>query len=141
MRTTTRCEDCGGALVRDTGQFIDSGQLWWGSEGSCRSCPAAWCDEDSGPVTPEHIRQALLAAHGPVRLRLAGPPGSGLVPVLRALREVHGLSLVQARAMADELRTVGLTGTLVEMEFLAAGLRRRSVMATVDPEAVEPAAD
>ncbi len=131
VTVTTRCDDCGGVLIRDIGQFIDRGQLWWGTEGRCRTCPAAWCEQDSGAATPEEIRQALLAEHGPARLRLAGPESSP-VPVLRALREMHGLSLAQARATADELRTTGLTGTLVEMELVAAGLRRRSVAATVE---------
>ncbi|MFE9404764.1 hypothetical protein ACFYNY_23850 [Streptomyces sp. NPDC006530] len=134
MRVTTRCDDCGGVLIRDIGQFIDGGQVWWGTEGRCQACPAAWCEQDSGGTTPEEIRQALLAKHGPARLRLAGPESS-LVPVLHALRETHGLALAQARAMADELKTTGLVGTLVEMELVAAGLRRRSVAATVEPAA------
>ncbi|MFG2905725.1 hypothetical protein ACGF13_11770 [Kitasatospora sp. NPDC048286] len=134
MKITTRCSDCGGVLTRDVGQFIDRGQVWWGTEGRCRSCPAAWCEQDSGGPTPEEVRQALLAEHGPARLRLAGPESS-LVPVLHALREIHGLSLTQARAMAHELRTTGLVGTLVEMELVAAGLRCRSVAAVVEPAA------
>ena len=134
MKITTRCDDCGGVLIRDIGQFIDCGQVWWGTEGRCRTCPNVWCEQDSGRTTPEEIRQALLAEHGPARLRLAGPESS-LVPVLHALRETHGLSLAQTRAMADELRTTGLVGTLVEMEHVAAGLRSRSVAATVEPAA------
>ncbi|MYV91185.1 hypothetical protein GT350_13220 [Streptomyces sp. SID1034] len=121
-------------LIRDIGQFIDGGQVWWGTEGRCQACPTAWCEQDSGGTTPEEIRQALLAKHGPARLRLAGPESS-LVPVLHVLRETHGLSLAQARAMADELKTTGLVGTLVEMELVAAGLRRRSVAAAVEPAA------
>ncbi|WP_343298683.1 hypothetical protein [Streptomyces sp. SID1034] len=134
MKVTTRCDDCGGVLIRDIGQFIDGGQVWWGTEGRCQACPTAWCEQDSGGTTPEEIRQALLAKHGPARLRLAGPESS-LVPVLHVLRETHGLSLAQARAMADELKTTGLVGTLVEMELVAAGLRRRSVAAAVEPAA------
>ncbi|MFJ7905907.1 hypothetical protein [Kitasatospora sp. NPDC096204] len=132
MKITTHCDDCDGVLIRDVGQFIDRGQVWWGTEGRCRTCPAAWCEQDGGGPTPEEIRQALPAEHGPARLRLAGPESS-LVPVLRALREIHGLSLAQARAMAHELRTTGLVGTLVEMELVAAGLRHRSVAAVVEP--------
>ncbi|MFI8007872.1 hypothetical protein [Streptomyces sp. NPDC086010] len=134
MKVTTRCDDCGGVLIRDIGQFIDGGQVWWGTEGRCQACPTAWCEQDGGGTTPEEIRQALLAKHGPARLRLAGPESS-LVPFLHALRETHGLSLAQARAMADELKATGLVGTLVEMELVAAGLRRRSVAATVEPTA------
>jgi hypothetical protein len=122
---------CGGVLILDTGEFIDRGRLWWGTEGTCQTCPVAWCEQDSGDETPEEIRQALFAEHGPARLRLTEPE-VGLVPVLRALRKVHGLSLAQARATSDELRTIGLVGTLVEMELIAARLRHHSVAARVE---------
>ncbi|MFD6181810.1 hypothetical protein [Streptomyces goshikiensis] len=131
VKITTRCEACGGVLMRDTGQFIDRGRLWWGTEGTCLSCPVAWCDQDFGDATPEEIRQALLAEHGPARLRLQDPEASA-VPVLRALREAHGLSLAQARAMTDELKTTGLVGTLVEMELVASRIRQHSVRVTVE---------
>ncbi|WP_354637620.1 hypothetical protein [Kitasatospora camelliae] len=118
--------------MHDTGQFILDGRLWWGGESACRSCSACWCDEDTGGPTPEHLRQALLAAHGPARLRLT-EPGAGAVAVLRALRELHGLSLAEARAAADELRDVGLVGTFVEVELVAARLRHHGVGVTVEP--------
>ncbi|MFD8726157.1 hypothetical protein ACFV2H_51705 [Streptomyces sp. NPDC059629] len=131
VKITTLCEACGGTLIRDTGQFIDRGRLWWGTEGTCQTCPVAGCEQDSGGATPEEIRQALLTEHGPARLRLIEPEASR-VTVLRVLREVHELSLAQARVMAEELRTTGLVGTLVEMELMAAQLRHRSVTVTVE---------
>lgn len=131
VKITTRCEACGGVLILDTGQSIERGRLWWGTEGACQSCPVAWCEQDFGDATPEAIRQALLAEHGPARLRLTAPEASA-VPVLRALREVHGLSLAQARALADELKTTSLVGTFVEMELVAARLRHHSVGVTVE---------
>jgi ribosomal protein L7/L12 len=131
VKITTRCEACGGVLIRDIGQFIQQGRLWWGTEGTCQACPAAWCEQDSGAVTPEEIRQALLTEHGSARLRLTDPKAS-TVTVLRALRELHGLSLSQARTMADELSTNGLTGTLVETELLADRLRHLSVGVTIE---------
>ncbi|MDX2394113.1 hypothetical protein NJL88_29445 [Streptomyces sp. DK15] len=130
VKITTVCEACGGMLIRDAGQFIDRGRLWWGTEGTCQTCPVAWCEEDSGGATPEAIRQALLTEHGPARLLLIEPEASR-VTVLRVLREGHERSLAQARAMAEELRTTGLVGTLVEMELIAAQLRHRSVAVTV----------
>lgn len=131
VKITAQCEACSGVLILDTGQFIERGRLWWGTEGDCQSCPVAWCEQDSGDATPEEIRQALLAEHGPARLRLKEPTASA-VPVLRALREVHGLSLAQALAMMEELRTAGLVGTLVEMELVAARLRHHSVETTIE---------
>ncbi|MEU4270169.1 hypothetical protein [Streptomyces sp. NPDC026092] len=97
-------------------------------------CPNAWCEEDSGPVTPEHIRRALLQAHGPARLPLAGDLPS-LVPVVLALRSARELSLGEARAQATELAEAGLVGTLVEMEVLAVHLRGRAIAVSVEPAA------
>ncbi|MFJ5779758.1 hypothetical protein [Streptomyces sp. NPDC093094] len=131
VRVEKRCEACGGVLVCDVGQFIDRGRLWWGTEGACRSCAGGWCEQGSGEETPREIRQALLAEHGWARLRLT-EPGVGGVAVLRALRQVQGLSLAQARVRADELKTSGLVGTLVEMEFVAARLRQHSVGVAIE---------
>lgn len=128
---TSSCEDCGGVLTSDTGQYIERGRLWWGTEARCASCSNSWCRQDSGVTTPEAVRQALLAEHGPARLRLSGDT-PGLLPLMQALRETLRLSLGQARAMAAELKESGLLGTMVEMELLAAGLRSRSVAATVE---------
>lgn len=132
VKTAARCDACGGVLERDIGQFIDRGRLWWGIEAGCRSCTAGWCERGSGRETPEEIRRALLAEHGAARLRLTGP-GASSVTVLRALREVRDLTLAQTRALAEELRTTGLVGTLVEMELMAGRLRQRSVSAVVEP--------
>ncbi|MFI5633332.1 hypothetical protein ACIA8E_28885 [Streptomyces sp. NPDC051664] len=118
-------------LIADSGQYIDCGQLWWGSEGACETCIDGWCEQDTGGETPEVIRNALLAEHGPARLHLADNE-SNLVPILRALREVLHLSLRQARATASTLKETGLVGTLVEMDFIAAGLQRRSVATTIE---------
>ncbi|WP_250301174.1 hypothetical protein OG204_15740 [Streptomyces sp. NBC_01387] len=136
-QVTARCEDCGGVLIRDTGQYIDHGQLWWSTEGACESCPNRWCEQDTGGATPEEIRNALLAEHGPARLRIADNELHRL-PVLRALREVLHLSLHQARATACTLRETGLVGTLVEMEFVAAGLHRRSVATSIETCGTQP---
>ncbi|MFD8735925.1 hypothetical protein ACFV06_13535 [Streptomyces sp. NPDC059618] len=132
VRIATRCDACGGVLTRDIGQFIDRGRLWWGTEGACQSCTVAWCEQDSGSETPEDIRQALLSEHGPARLRLTWPETSP-VAVLRALRELQGLTLTQAKALAGELKATGLVGTLVEMEFVAAQLWQHSVRSVVEP--------
>jgi hypothetical protein len=131
VKVTSTCVACGGALVRDLGQFIDRGQLRWGIEGRCQACPNTWCETGAGPA-PQEIRQALLAEHGATRLRLATEESS-LVPVLRALREMHHLSLGEARLTAAELSAGGVVGTSVEMAHLAEGLRERSVATTLVP--------
>jgi hypothetical protein len=129
---TGRCEACGSTTTCDVGQFFHGGTLRWGTEGRCADCPNAWCEQDSGPVTPESVRQVLLRVHGPARLRLSGEVPHP-VPVLRALREARDLPLGEARAQAARLAQDGLVGTLVEMEVLALYLRRRGVEATVAP--------
>ncbi|MET8437018.1 hypothetical protein ABZV61_30490 [Streptomyces sp900116325] len=129
VKLTSQCASCGGELARDVGQFIDRGRLWWGVEGQCQACPNAWCEMDTGPA-PEEIRQALLTEHGAARLRLANKEAS-LVPVLRALREMHHLSLSEARLVAADLKAAGLVGTSVEIVYLAEGLRNRSVTVTI----------
>ncbi|GAA4888667.1 hypothetical protein ACFPM3_18665 [Streptomyces coeruleoprunus] len=137
VRVTCRCGRCGGAVQQDIGQFIERGMLRWSSEGRCERCADGWCEQDSGPTTPEHIRQLLLQAHGPARLRLSGDAPS-LVPVLKALRTAHELSLREARLRADRLGEVGLVGTLVEMEFLALHLRAHALAVTVESAAERP---
>lgn len=131
-QVTGLCSVCGGTTTCDVGQFFDRGLLCWGTEGQCMDCPNGWCEEDSGPVTPENIRQALLLVHGPARLRLSGVVPS-LVPVLQALRSARELSLGEARAQATELVEAGLIGTLVEMEVLAVYLRGRAISVIVEP--------
>ncbi|MEV7862786.1 hypothetical protein AB0O86_29160 [Streptomyces hirsutus] len=126
-----RCDQRGGVLTRDVGQFIERGRLRWGSEGRCEDCRDGWCEQDSGPVTPEYIRQALLQAHGPARLRLTGEAPS-LALVLKALRKAQELPMDEARAHAAQLAASGLVGTLVEMEFLAIHLREQAVAVAVE---------
>ncbi|MFE5597338.1 hypothetical protein, partial [Streptomyces sp. NPDC056549] len=129
-----RCGVCGGTTTCDVGQFSDDGMLWWGTEGRCADCSNWWCEQDSGLVTPENIRQALLQVHGAARLRLSGDLLS-LAPVLQALRSARELSLGEARVQATQLAETGLIGTLVEMETLAIYLRRRSIAVSVEPAA------
>lgn len=127
-----RCADCAGTTTCDVGQFVDHGTLSWTVEGRCADCSSAWCEQGEGPVTPESIRQALLQEHGPTRLRLTGDAPS-LVPVLRSLRALHGLSLGEARVAATRLAATGFVGTLVEVEILALHLRSRAVAVAVEP--------
>ncbi|MFC7308162.1 hypothetical protein ACFQVC_28555 [Streptomyces monticola] len=131
VKVTSTCVACGGVLVRDLGQFVDRGQLRWGIEGRCQACPDAWCETGAGPA-PQEIRQALLAEHGAVRLRVATEEVSP-VHVMRALREMRQLPLGEARMAAAELSGAGVVGTAVEMAHLAEGLRKQSVATTLVP--------
>ncbi|MEV4942259.1 hypothetical protein [Streptomyces zaomyceticus] len=113
-------------------QFTHDDALWWDSELSCGACGIHLCEHAGPEPAPDDVREALLAAHGPARLRLAGPV-TGLVPALKVLREVFpAASLSRARELAAELSHDGLVGTLPEMEFLRARLRLRGVHADID---------
>ncbi|MFJ2808674.1 hypothetical protein [Kitasatospora sp. NPDC087271] len=112
-------------------QFILHEELWWESEFSCDACGTYMCEHTGPGRAPDDVREALLAAHGPVRLQLAGPIPS-LVPALKVVREVSAASLPQARELVGELCRDGLVGTLSEMEFLKARLQLRGVHADVD---------
>ncbi|GGV44075.1 hypothetical protein GCM10010495_72140 [Kitasatospora herbaricolor] len=107
-------------------QFVLHDELWWDSEFSCAAC-GSYCCEHAGPGTaPDHVRQALLAAHGPAGLRLTGPL-TAPVAAMKAFRETMSVSLLRARELVAELSQDGFTGTVPEMEHLASLLRRRGV--------------
>lgn len=124
------CE-CGSKAARQVSQFILHDELWWDSEFSCGSCGTFLCEHAGPGPAPDDVREALLAAHGPVGLRLVGSVPS-LVPALKVFREVAADSLSRARELVGELSHDGLVGTLSEMEFLKARLRARGVPVDVD---------
>ncbi|MFJ6384345.1 hypothetical protein ACIQI7_30610 [Kitasatospora sp. NPDC092039] len=131
VRMAVRCTDCGGTAVRSVGQFLTHGrELWWDAERSCPQCGAACCEDSDQDAAPQDVREALLTAHAPARLRLTGPL-TDPVAALRALRGDADLSLQQARELLDRLRDFGLAGTAVEMAYWRARLAERGVAAEV----------
>ncbi|MFD8755549.1 hypothetical protein ACFV0O_31930 [Kitasatospora sp. NPDC059577] len=130
-RMAVRCGDCGGTAVRSVGQFLVHGrELWWDAERSCPHCDAYLCEHSGPEAIPADVRDALLTAHGPARLRLAGPL-TDPVAALRALREGTSAPLQEARALLAELRDFGLSGTAAEMAYWKALLAGRGVAAEV----------
>ncbi|MFE1479231.1 hypothetical protein ACFW6N_36030 [Streptomyces cyaneofuscatus] len=128
-KTASRCA-CGSMAVRQVNQFVLNDELWWDSEFSCGACGTYLCGHAGPGPAPDDVREALLTAHGPVRLRLACPVPS-LGPVMKVLRESAAISLSQARELAEDLSQEGLAGTLQEMEFLKARLQLRGIHATI----------
>lgn len=124
------CE-CGSMAVRQVNQFILHDELWWDSEFSCESCGTYLCQHAGPGPAPNYVREALLSAHGSVRLRLVGSAPS-LVPALKVFREISAASLSHARELVGELIHDGLVGTLSEMEFLKAQLQVRGFPVDVD---------
>lgn len=131
VRSTVECGRCGGAVRREVGQFVRWGRLGWGVDTDCADCSVVSCEEAWGPA-PDSVRRVLLAEHGAFAVRAVGPAVSRLA-LLRVLREDGTRSLAEARRLAGELAGSGLTGTEVEMEFLAGRLRHHGVAAAVGP--------
>ncbi|MEV7021921.1 hypothetical protein [Kitasatospora sp. NPDC093558] len=144
-----RCDGCGGTAVRWLRQFAHerrwgSGRergpgwaLWWDSEVNCPHCRTTCCEHAGPEPAPEAVREALLTAHGPSRLRPAG----GAITAVAALRVFRtfppfreggaDVSLGRARELLDEFREFGLVGTAVEMTVLNLLLEENGVPAEV----------
>ncbi len=72
--------------VRRVNRCILRDELWWDSEFSCGSCGTCLCEHAGPGRAPDDVREALFAAHGPVRLRLVDPVPS-LVPAQAEIGE------------------------------------------------------
>lgn len=135
VRTAARCVPCGGPAVRNAGQFLYLGrELWWDSDLHCPSCDLHMCEHsgsEASEAMPRDLRAALLAVHGPARLRLAGPLDDP-VAVLRLLRDGGRTPLGSARELLDELREFGLSGTAVEMAWWRVRLGELGVAVEVE---------
>ncbi|MFI8392639.1 hypothetical protein [Streptomyces sp. NPDC085540] len=112
-------------------QYIDHGELWWDAEFTCDSCGTYLCEHAGPGAAPDDVREALLAAHGPARLRLVEPVSS-FVPALKVFREVSAVSLSQARELVEKLSHDGVVGSLSEIELLKTRLRLRGVRVDIE---------
>ncbi|QIS12766.1 hypothetical protein [Nocardia arthritidis] len=126
---TRDCIECGSSADAAVAEVLTGGWHEWNLHGTCRKCESEWYECGSGP-TPASIRAAILDVNGPSVLEL-GAGSVEPVAVMRTLRQVRSLTLSQARTMADELLSVGLRGTLVEMEALARLLHATGAVATI----------
>ncbi|BEK87332.1 hypothetical protein [Nocardia seriolae] len=118
---TTECIACGSRIEATVVEVLAAGAHRWDLEGNCPDCGSHW--NECGYETPlAGMRAAILAANGLATMHLVGGNVTPAV-VMRALRTVRTLTLIEARALADELGNRGLEGTRVEMEALAAPLR------------------
>ncbi|MEV7600881.1 hypothetical protein AB0O91_26275 [Kitasatospora sp. NPDC089797] len=108
--------------------------MCWDAEFHCPSCHLNQCEHEGREAMPEDERAALLAAHGPARLRLPGPLGDPVAAlrVLRVRPDGTGVPLRLARERLDELREFGLSGTAVEMAWWRVRLAERGITAVVE---------
>jgi hypothetical protein len=79
---------------------------------------------------PEELRQALLTEHGAATLTVTSEP-LGTVNSLKAARGTFDVPLSDLRAVLEQLRSKGLTGTFIEMKFLASGLEAAGMETTI----------
>lgn len=121
-------------------EAIIEGRLRSEIESRC-ACGNGWATCSDGP--DDYVRSALLAAHGPSRLRVAGGPFDDDALLLGLLRRYdEGGGLFEVNSKVAEARTVGCTGTSVEMELLARVLRAAGYSVVVDgPPAVGQTGD
>ncbi|WP_280357644.1 hypothetical protein [Nocardia otitidiscaviarum] len=118
---TTECIGCGALIEATVVEVLTAGTHQWDLEGECQICGHHW--NECGYTAPlAGMRAAILAANGPATMRLVGG-NITTAEIMRALRTVRTLPLVEARNLAAKLGEPGLEGTRVEVEALAAPLR------------------
>lgn len=115
-------------------EAIIAGRLRSEIESRCGRCGNGWATCSDGP--DDYVRSALLAAHGPSRLRVAGGPFDDDGLLLGLLRRYEGGGLFEVSSKVAELSSVGCTGTSVEMELLARVLRAAGYSVVVDGPAL-----
>ncbi|MEU5404563.1 hypothetical protein [Nocardia asteroides] len=125
---TTGCIECRSLIEVTVAEVLTAGTQQWDIAGDCPECGFCW-HECGYPAPLPGMRAAILAANGPTDLQLAAGSASPAT-VMQALRKVTALSLVEARATAEEVSSRGLSGTRVEMEVLAVALRAAGAIVT-----------
>jgi hypothetical protein len=125
----TECIECGSLIEVTIAEVLTAGAHRWDLEGDCPECGCRW--NECGYLTPlTGMRTAILDANGPTTLELVADSATPAA-AMRALRKVAGLSLTEARAMSDELRSKGFEGTRVEVEVLAIALRAAGAIVSI----------
>jgi hypothetical protein len=125
----TECIECGSMIEVTIVEVLTAGTHRWDLEGDCPECGCRW--NECGYLTSlTGVRRAILDANGPTTLELVADSATPAA-VMRALRKVTALSLTEARAMGDELRSKGFEGTRVEVEVLAIALRAAGAIVSI----------
>jgi hypothetical protein len=110
--TCTNCDRPGqGWMV----QIVKSSKLRWEIDWVCESCGIAHAG-GWGPA-PENIRSALISEHGLICVHVPGDRNHR-GKTLKAFRHAFGVSIQEAKAMADELAGAGWCGTRVEASLI-----------------------
>jgi hypothetical protein len=132
------CSDCESCALHHGGQAIVHGVLRWDVEVECTECGRLLHTGGPGEA-PEELRQALLTEHGAATLRVTSEP-LGTVNSLKAARDTFDVPLSDVRAVLEQLRSNGLTGTFIEMKFLAIKLEAAGMETTIPEPSTPPGA-
>ncbi|MEU4096733.1 hypothetical protein [Streptomyces sp. NPDC026673] len=125
------CSRCGAEAGYLAGEIAVDGVLHWSVGGACAACGNA--DEGGGrDAAPEHVRAALIAAHGEVVLRAEPLPGNAGARALMSVRKLFGVPLAEARGRLRALAEDGERGTAVEAALLAARLGEGGFAVTLE---------
>ncbi|WP_405496667.1 hypothetical protein [Nocardia sp. NBC_00511] len=125
------CISCGSLTQSTLTEALVGDDHRWDIDGHCSACDAVWADCGYTQPMPG-FRDAILAANSTAVLEL-GSVDASAATLMRALRLTRSLSLAQAKALADELRTTGLEGTRIEMHIIARQLHAVGVHTTIRP--------
>lgn len=126
----TTCDRCGSPMQCTAGQALERGTLRWGVECICSNCENAVYERGDGAL-PKWLRSAIIAESGLWSLQVLD--ASSRVALLKVVRERFGVTLVEARGMADRLLSSGWSGTKAEVLHLCnilseAGIRSKTEM-------------
>src|SRR5690606_41452972 len=105
---STRCDRCGSVMRCAVRQAIIDGRLRSEVESTCAACGNGWATCSDG--ADDYVRSALLAAHGPSRLRLAAGPFDDDAQLIGLLRRYGGGELFGVHAKVPAVRKEGGTG-------------------------------
>jgi hypothetical protein len=117
VKVPVLCGSCGTPGTAWEGQSLRGGVLRWVADTQCANCGLTSCDGDRGE-TPRSIRDAVLGAHGPSRIRLTTPQGSR-PKAYQVFRKAFGWSLARTRQELEGLAITGYVCTDVEAEYLS----------------------
>ncbi|GAA4083101.1 hypothetical protein GCM10022233_75760 [Streptomyces shaanxiensis] len=126
------CSNCGAETRCTATEALIDERLRWDVECFCPGCGEAWHEGGVGP-SPAYVRNAIIAANGKSLLRISHAENVA-AKIMKVMRDFEGVTISAAKRAADELRSEGRSGTLVELSRLANALRASGIAANVEKE-------
>ncbi|WP_375767452.1 hypothetical protein NR798_38110 [Archangium gephyra] len=120
------CSRCGKPASVYIGEASAGGRLVWSRAFVCEHCGAAW-EEDGHGVLPPELREVVLQQQGEWCVDVLSGDSGTRVRALQVLRELLGLTVVEAKPYLKRIPGTVARGTQGEMERLARRLRELRV--------------